>query len=316
MTLSDIRNVKIINHLNHICKEWLYYEEIGVKHNRPVGIKIRDDDAELLTDYVFDVKGTGGKSHGYDHTDGTETKVINLFQHKFCNSLVEYNKKGKSKDTKKCKAIGEEHKLHYKSEVCDLCGESKFIPMDDSRAGIDSRAHFNGVGVIPRYIIWILLSSNNVVTLKGYIFDSKNPFLNEILHEQLVNGTEDNNTKNFMPYGLEWYLSNPLLFAQYEFEIVDNCYQVKPVFFSLDNPLSEKIYLKEHLNPIKKNALHRKSDAKEAIIEILGDKDEYTYSEFVENDLVKINWKSTQGKKRGETKRRHININDTIIVDE
>ena len=238
MSITDTRNEKIISHLNHICKEWLYYEKIGETQNRPVGIKIRDDDAELLTDYVFDVRGTGSKSHGYDHTDGTETKVINLFQPKFCRSG------GKRNNKHLCKAIDDEHKLHYKTSTCDLCGCSNFKDMEDSRAGIDSSAHFKSIGIIPRYVIWILFSENNVVNLKGYIVDAKNKFLNEILEEQLKYGSKP--TKNFMPYSIDWYFSNPLLFAQYKFDIINDVYEVKPIFFDIENPISEKIYLRKN----------------------------------------------------------------------
>jgi len=306
--MSELKNEKIIKHLTHICKEWLYYEEIGIAQNRPVGIKIRDDDAELLTDYVFDVRGTGGKSHGYDHTDGTETKVINLFQPKFCNSGSPVGKNGELTQKKICKSIGAEHKLHYKAIKCDLCGESDFITMEDSRAGIDCKAHFDNGGIIPRYVIWILYQSNDVVTLKGYVIDSKNKFFNEILHEQLTKGSKP--SKNFMPYSLDWYFSNPLLFAQYEFTIKENNYVVSPVFFDTENPISEKISLKEESNPLRKDIFRGRQDVKNGILDILGEKNEYIYSEFLENNLISLNWESNLGKIRGITERRKIeNLN-------
>lgn len=289
------RKQKIVDHLKYICSNWNYYEKIGMKQNRPFGVRIQDEDAELLTDYAFGLYGTGGKSHGNDHNDGSETKMVNVFQHKFCKSG------GSIKQKPVCSAINKQHKVHYATEKCDLCGKSKFKVMLDTRANIDSKAHFEYN--IPRYMIWVLLSENNVVNLKGYLVDSNDKFFIEVLKVQRTKGKKPG--KNFMPYGLEWYFSNPLLFAHFKFNKVDEKnYDVNTVFFDIDSPISEVLKMDAKNNPVGKDVYSRKGTIKEEINKSLGVRNEYTYSEILEHNLIKLTWTSTAGKKSAIKGRR------------
>lgn len=260
---------KTLNVLKEICSQWQYKLKLGKTYNNPLSIGFADEEFELLTCIEHDIKGTGSISHGYDHDNHDETKGACLIQPKKCNEC--------------------ESKVHFFSEKC-LCGSVDFKYIKDSRWGIDAKAHFEYN--VQNYHLWVLYPENyshdcKVFKLKQYLIDGKNSAFNDTLRIQLERGSK--NSKNFMPFGADFYVSNPKEISSFTITFDD----IFGVIVNR-NSVEEVLYTKEIIIKISKMLN----------LSFVTDKDTYHYDELTPHINV-TDKKTTHGKERGTTRRRN-----------
>lgn len=266
---------KVIDFLKIITKPWGEKIKYGIELNLPIGVEIAQTDYEALSCLIYDLKGTGKTSGDNDHSNGDETKGANKIKPKEC----------------KCGKI-----CHWFSEKCE-CGSSEFLYGDDDnktdiRWGIDTTAHFKYK--VPNYHFWILeaseyVSTNKIFYLKLFTVSSNNRMFNEILKVQ--NDSKSKN-KNFLPYSKDFYASNP----KYE-----ACFKLK--FNKKNSNLSISVEDVSSIVLTKKILTQPKGIKRYLPNDFIVKKDIYQYDE-IESLLNVKNFKTTHGKKRGETKRR------------
>lgn len=260
---------KTLNVLQQFCSQWQSKLKLGKTYNTPLSIGFADEEFELLTCVEHDIKGTGSISHGYDHNNHDETKGACLIQ------------------PKRCKGCG--NKVHFFSEKCS-CGSVKFKYINDSRWGIDAKAHFDYN--VQNYHLWVLYpecytNDCKVFKLKQYLVDGKNKAFNDTLRIQLEKGAS--NSKNFMPFGADFYVSNPIETSSFTI-IFDDIFDVVVT----RNNVQETIYTKDIIDKISKMLN----------LSFVIDKDTYHYQELLPYINV-MEKKTTHGKERGTTKRRN-----------
>ena len=259
---------KTLNVLRQFCSQWQYKLILGKTYNTPLSIGFDDAQYELLTCVEHDVKGTGSISHGYDHENHDETKGTSWIQPKKCLNC--------------------DSKLHFFSDKCS-CGSENFKYVNDSRWGIDTKAHFDYE--INKYHLWILYPETysekcKVFNLKQYIIDGNDAVFNDILEVQLERGSSK--LKNFQPYSGDFYASNPKEISSFTIVFDET--------FGVDvsrNETEEIVYT----NSVVKKMLKMMDTT------FLNDKDNYLYEDLLPLINVK-NKKTSHGKLRGETKRR------------
>jgi len=259
---------KTVLTIRNLSATWVSKMILGNKYNTSVSIGFTDDEYELLTCIEHDLKGTGSISYGYDHDNGDETKGLSLVQ------------------PKKCECCGV--KLHFFAEVC-LCGSKNFKYISDSRWGIDSNAHFNHN--IPFYHLWVFYPEKyshdcKKFFLKQFIIDSNNIKFKEILNVQIEKGKNIN--KNFLPFSMDFYASNPKEQTSITI-LIDDLYGV---LLERNEP-QQILYNREILKKMSK-VLNKNFKI---------NKDIYHYDEIYEFIDIK-NKKTTHGKSRGNTTRR------------
>jgi len=260
---------KTLNVLQQFCSQWQYKLKLGKTYNTPLSIGFSDEEFELLTCTEHNIKGTGSISHGYDHNNHDETKAACLIQPKKCNECG--------------------NKLHFFSEICS-CESVSFTYINDSRWGIDVKAHFDYK--VQNYHLWVLFPdsySNNckIFKLKQYIIDGGNIAFNDILKVQLERGSI--NSKNLMPFGPDFYVSNPQETSNFTI-IFDDIFDVVVT----RNEVEGVVYTKDVVNKMSKMMN----------ISFVNDKDTYHYEELLPYINVRDK-KTTHGKKRGTTHRRN-----------
>jgi hypothetical protein len=261
-----------LNVIQRACSLWEYNLKLGRKYNTPLSIGFSDGYYELLTCVEHNIKGTGSISHGYDHDNHDETKGTSWVQPKKCNT---------------CNA-----KIHFFSEKC-ICGSNDIKYINDSRWGIDAKAHFDHK--VPNYHLWVLYPKTysydcNVFYLKQFIIKSENnEVFNNILRVQLERS--DSKHKNFLPFSSDFYASNPKEISSFTITFND----VFGVFVSRNN-VNEIIYDNEVIKQMTR--------AKIIDMSFVNYKDTYLYEELYQFINVKDK-PTTHGKERGTTSRRN-----------
>jgi hypothetical protein len=259
---------KTLNVLRQFCSQWKFNLKLGKTYNTPLSIGFEDSVYELLTCVEHNIKGTGSISHGYDHDNHDETKGTSWIQPKKCVSCC-------------CK-------VHFFSDKC-LCGSEDFKYINDSRWGIDTKAHFDYK--INKYHLWILYPETysdkcRKFSLKEYIIDANNTVFNDILEVQLEKGSS--NSKNFQPFSGDFYVSNPKENSSFTI-VFDETFGVEVCRNKTESIVYDK-------NIVKKMMKMMNTD-------FSNNKDTYLYKDLLPYINVK-NKKTSHGKLRGETKRR------------
>jgi hypothetical protein len=259
---------KTLQTLALLTNTWFNKLKLGRHYNATTSIGFGDEEYELLTCVENELKGCGSISHGYDHTDKSETKGTSWVQPKKCLNC--------------------HSKLHFFSEKC-ICGSDKFSYINDSRWGIDAEAHFRYK--IPKYHLWHFFPEKysfdcDRFKLEKYEVDSHNKHFDETLKSQIKFGK--NKSKNFMPKGCDFYSANPKITASFTFEL-NEIYGISVI----RNMIEEIIYDEKVVQTMKK---------------VLDDnfiitKNVYSYNEL-EPHINISNKKTTHGKSRGQTQRR------------
>lgn len=268
-----------LNHIRRILIQqvnlWTTRTYYGTTYNHNIGIDISNTDAELFSSIAFNTKGTGSNSCSYDHVDHGETKKICLIQPKLC---------------KTCKENGTRQKVHFLADTCPKCNGTDFEYQKDSRANIDTVAHFRDK--IPVYRFWIFTAVEEATyKLSGYVINGNNPFFNEILTVQHL---AQNKKKNLLPNSLEFYFSEPKLFATFVINV--DIESIDTQLWCPDSPIPVDI---------PKTAFgQRKEITRNKVFNTLGEKDTYTYQELLEHNLIELTWKSPVNKTRGTVNRR------------
>ena len=259
---------KTLNVLQQFCSQWQSKLKLGKTYNTPLSIGFADEEFELLTCTEHNIKGTGSISHGYDHDNHDETKGACLIQ------------------PKKCDLCG--GKVHFFSEKC-LCESVSFKYVNDSRWGIDTKAHFDYK--VKNYHLWVLYPENysydcKIFKLKQYIIHGENIAFNDTLKVQLEKGST--NSKNFIPFGSDFYASNPKETSSFTITF-DDIFDVVVT----RNEVEEVVYDKDII----------KKMSKIMNLSFVNDKDTYHYEELLPHINVREK-KTTHGKERGSTSRR------------
>jgi hypothetical protein len=118
----------------------------------------------------------------------------------------------------------------------------------DSRAGIDSKAHFECIyshpqnidlktEIIEATIIFISKVVRGNIKLSCFKFNNKNPYFCKYLRNQYENGSCNN--ANFQPFSYDWQLSGPIKL----FELFINKFEnIEEKFWNLENNTAEPIF--------------------------------------------------------------------------
>ena len=115
-------------------------------------------------------------------------------------------------------------KNNYYAHECAKCGGTDRKDPEDTRWGIDSKAHFKYADQMPYYCFTIITPVNRDVenpqfNIKVYRIDAKNEFFNDVLRYQLEHGKKAH--KNFMPLGRDFYMSSPQLLVECLVSVTD-----------------------------------------------------------------------------------------------
>lgn len=258
---------KTLKTLEAFTSSWKYNLELGKELNTSLSIGFSDSQVESLTCLENGLKGTGSISHGNDHNDGSETKFANKVQPKDCSRC------GK--------------KVHFFLDICD-CGSNLFDYHTDARWGLDTKAHFEYK--VPAYHLWVLApvkysSDCKNFTLHQYYINSENDSFNKILEGQFL--SPKSKSKNFMPYQLDFYCSNPIMKSNFAIEITN---EGVSVVRKLCSTIEYNSYILEIMKKVISNTFQNT-------------KDTYLYEE-IEPHLNVENKKRSYGKERGTTTRR------------
>ena len=248
---------------------WTYKIKRGVEKNTPLSTTLAKEEWEHLTCEEHNLMGTGSTSYGNDHDNGDETKGASLVQAKDCNDC------GK--------------KVHFFTNKCE-CGCVKFEYHNDSRWSIDTKAHFEYE--VPKYHLWVLKPqtmepSCRVFIIEEYVIDSTNKNFIEVLKIQFE--SPKSKYKNLMPFGPDFYASNPIMTCKFSVEI-NNEGTVSIERNSIVDIVYDQSIIKKMKTILSDN--------------FLNDKDTYQYNNLKEFINVR-NKKSNHGKNRGKTKRRN-----------
>jgi hypothetical protein len=254
--------------LNMFCGNWQQNINLGKEYNTTVSIGFDDTVFETLSCIENGLRGTGSFSHGYDHTDKSETKGLSWVQPKKC---------------KKCNS-----KIHFFSEKCG-CGSFEFEYINDSRWGIDVNAHFKYQ--VGDYYLWFLLPDKfdfncRIFYLKQFRINSNNLFFQKILEIQRDRGKSK--IKNLIPYSSDFYVCKPKEISSFKISINDT-YGTLVERLLTDETIYNKVIIKKMSKIIN--------------LDLLTNKDIYQYEELI--PLINLeSKKTTHGKNRGVTTRR------------
>ena len=138
---------------------------------------------------------TGQPSNGgcaFDAKDGSEAKGVWMGQ------------------TTSCADCGVKNNF-YRSN-CFECLGTNLVSPNDTRFGIDAKAHFRYQGEIPAYTFTMVAplnkdAQNPVVSVEAWSVDADNPQLNAILRQQVEAGKTGH--KNLVPFSRDWWMINP-----------------------------------------------------------------------------------------------------------
>jgi hypothetical protein len=103
-------------------------------------------------------------------------------------------------------------KTPYFQELCVFCKTGNFKYVNDSRFGIDSKAHFEYEKYLKEYILILIEHNNNIIdnfTFKIFKINSDNKYFTNYLKNQLENSSKSN-TCNLLPYSYDFYASGPI----------------------------------------------------------------------------------------------------------
>ena len=129
-------------------------------------------------------------------------------------------------------------KNNYYSQVCYKCGSDNRKDPNDSRWGIDSKAHFRYHDQIPCYIFSSVEPLNEDYNNPKYRIQvfrilSTNKMFNDILECQLQKGKTPH--KNFMPFGRDFYMCAPIPLVDCVINVTENDVEVNYDFYCPEN---------------------------------------------------------------------------------
>lgn len=138
-----------------------------------------------------------------------------------------------------------------KSGVDSTNNTSLFHLKCDSRAGIDSKAHFECLysdpqnitpepektEIIEATIIFISKVIRGNIKLSCFKFDNKNPYFCKYLRNQYENGSSNN--ANFQPFSYDWKLSGPIKLFEL---VIDQFENIEEQFWNLENKTVEPVF--------------------------------------------------------------------------
>ncbi len=187
---QDLMGQVIVHHLNN------FPEEIQMSLTFNEGIKF---DAGALGERInFVLRNTTGQpSNGgcaFDARDGSEAKAVWLGQTTTCDNCGAKNN-------------------FYRSN-CFECFHEWLSSPNDTRFGIDAKAHFTYQGEIPAYTFVEVRPLNRdtlnpILSVTCWSVEANNKQLNAILKHQVDNGKKAH--KNLVPHSRDWWMINPAL---------------------------------------------------------------------------------------------------------
>lgn len=149
---------------------------------------------------------------GVPSNGGCAFDAANFSEAKGCNKAQTYE----------CPDCGT--KNNYYSDKCAECGSTERKDPNDTRWGIDAKAHFLYADQMPYYCFTIITpvnrsAENPQFNIKVYRIDAKNEFFNDMLRYQLNHGSKAH--KNFMPLGRDFYMSSPEMLVECLVSVTD-----------------------------------------------------------------------------------------------
>lgn len=129
-------------------------------------------------------------------------------------------------------------KNNYYSQQCYKCKGINRKDPNDSRWGIDSKAHFEYRNQIPCYIFSHIEPlnkncNNPKYRIRVFRILSSNKMFNDILEYQLKKGKKPH--KNFMPFGRDFYMSAPIPLVDCTVNVKENDVEVDYDFYCPEN---------------------------------------------------------------------------------
>lgn len=226
-TNDDIKKslIKILKIYNKIWRDQIQLEKNSGK-NVPIAFSDIGRFGEFFCSFLSNSIGGGSKGGcafdliDLDDKKTLEVKTICLIQPKKCQ-------------TDRCNV-----KVPYFQEKCLYCNKNNFTYINDSRAGIDVKAHFEYDEMLKEYLFVILMYKNDKINIQVFRIDKQNCYFNKYLQNQYLNSKS--NTANLLPFSYDFYCSAPQKLL--EINLKENDYEW--IFFNLENKQSEKIPMK------------------------------------------------------------------------
>jgi len=196
--------------------------------NQPVKI-IDDTLAEVIAAVINNTFCGGSGGGGWDHVDNGEVKNSSHVQSKFCANC------GK--------------KVSFFAVECPHCSSTSFKATSkqkntsvtnprDGRWGISAKSHFQYKEELKEYRLSLVepLSDDPQCREFRYTYwslDKDSEHLN--LYAQAQLDSDKSNHINFQPYGVDFYLSLPVMKFTGILKVHDDCTEFNFEFFDLDN---------------------------------------------------------------------------------
>ena len=112
-------------------------------------------------------------------------------------------------------------KVPYFYECCVFCKHNEFTIIKDTRFGIDTRAHFEYIGLLKEYVLILIDFIDDKIKLSVFIIKSDNPYFHGYLKSQLEKSTKSN-TCNLIPFSYDFYASGPIRIIELEYDLLGN----------------------------------------------------------------------------------------------
>jgi hypothetical protein len=252
-----------------------------IKYNQPYSAATQNF-AERVCTELFNIILDPKKGYSFDTNLNDEIKTCEYLQPKTCNN---------------CEKI-----LNFFSDIC-YCGSTDFKnESGDSRWSINSASHFKHFKELNRYILFLVECKDKktmTFSMKGWIIDKNNSHFNYILKNQSEAKTK---SLNFLPFSHDFFLSDPLLFLDMDFNDNGIIYNFCDVEASIPYLLKREHfnYNSSILNTEELELILNIKDSKKVLLDSLF----YKFGNSIKlSDLKLDKRKKALGKLRGITKR-------------
>jgi hypothetical protein len=214
LIIEDDINKEIKDFINEYIREEIINIEKEKNGNKNLSKAFRgigDFGEELAT--IINPNSFGSASKGGCAFDNFEINssgdIISATEVKTCCHI----------QPKKCKKCSK--KIPYYQKICSFCNGNEFSKINDSRFGIDAKAHFDYIELLKDYLLIYINDIDNIIKISVFVIKSSNIYFNNYIKNQLEK-SEKSNTCNLLPFSYDFYSSGPIKIIDLEYDLIGN----------------------------------------------------------------------------------------------